>query len=168
MGWRDANESLQTSQHTNFASSLQCSVSCSWWLWFYGVRWRTDVHLLSHSSSKAQSNLWAKRGHLHLHPPALPSGSSPPDLFAYTSHLISSQHTQAMEPPHFPWANCSFQQQSFALLVRLPTSPHSSFNFSLPILSPWSRCRARLGLSSFPLPITPLRLLIWSPSVPCW
>lgn len=112
------------------------------------VSWTADVHPLNCSSSKTPNNLRAKNG------PSTSatsrSGRSPADLFVNTSHLISSQWTQAVEPLHSPWVNRSFLQQDPAPLVCLRLPPNVSFNLSLPSHASWHGCKALSELSAFP------------------
>lgn len=92
----------QTSLLDHSAVYLLLTVMVLWW-----VKWTTDVHLLNCSSSKTlKKQPMNKKGPSTL--ATLQSGRSLSYVFDYTSGLISSQKSQAMEPPLFSWANNFF------------------------------------------------------------
>lgn len=82
----------------------RCGMSCSWQLWFYGGSGGQQMFTcLTTVAVKLLKRPMNSKG-----PPTLAAfqwGRSPSDVFVYTSNLISSQKTQAVEPPLFSRAN---------------------------------------------------------------
>lgn len=96
----------------------QCSVSSSWQLWFYGGSGGQQMFTcLTTVAVKLLKRPMNKKGPSTV--AALQWGRSPSDVFVYTSHLISSQKTQATEPPLFSWANHFFLRWDSAPLMWL-------------------------------------------------